>query len=80
MTYLNHTTYSKNESMKREVISQVDTIHDDEQDLLCDELKVVRPEMCNWLRENKEPVHLDVFVVNKIKQVEKQRKKKEEYE
>ena len=45
---------------------------------LAEEMQVVRPEMGQWFKNNEEPVFLDVFVVNKVKNMKKEKEKQEE--
>ena len=77
---MHHTINSKHEKMKRNQIDWIDNAHSQELSELNEELKVVRPEIREWFKNNEEPIFLDVFVVNKVKTMKAEKEKKEEHD
>lgn len=76
MRYLNQLLASKDEQIKRKLLDAVDSIHREEQDALEVDLEKCKCEMRRWEKRAQEPVNFDVFVINRLAQIEKEAQKK----
>lgn len=72
MLYLNQLLASKNEQMKRKLLDLVDGVHKEEREALDGDLDKCRGEMRRWEKKCQEPVNFDVFVINRLTQIEKE--------
>ena len=77
MHYLNQLLVSPNEQMKRKLLDLVDSIHREEKDALAGDLEKCRGEMRRWEKTGQEPVNFDVFVINRLAQLEREEQKKQ---
>lgn len=73
MRYLNKLVTSKNEEVKRNLLGLIDAIHHEEQAELMSDLQKVSHEMRECQRKKQEPVNMEVFVIGKVEQLEKQK-------
>ena len=66
--YMRHLMISKGEKMKRKLVEMIDGLHTSELSELKQHLEHIVPNMKEVVAKNDEPVILDVFVVNNVKQ------------
>ena len=65
---MRHLMISKGEKMKRKLVEMIDSLHTSELQELKQNLDRIVPNMKEVASKNEEPVILDVFVVNNVKQ------------